>query len=222
MLFHVTSHLFCVKNVYFGVSGMNEKIIEVVEKEVAGLLASDSSGHDFLHTKRVLSTAIILCREEGANEYLVSLIALLHDCDDNKLFGDTGDSFPNARAIMKRSGVCDDEASRVVADISRISFSSGKVPESREGKIVQDADRLDALGAVGIARCFAFGGAKGRPMYTEDFMSEKATCSLSHFFQKLLHLEGLMNTASGKKEAIIRTGFIKAFLREFFRETDIS
>ena len=201
---------------------MNENVIEAVEKEVYGLLSSDSSGHDFLHTKRVLSTALRLCREEAADEFLVSLTALLHDCDDKKLFGDTEDSFPNARAILEKSGVPEDVSDRVISEISRISFSSGRVPESAEGRIVQDADRLDALGAVGIARCFAFGGAKGRAMYTENFMREDATCSLSHFFQKLLRLECLMNTDSGKGEAVRRTEFIKDFLYEFFMEADIS
>lgn len=200
------------------------EIIKNVEKDIKELFSEEFSGHDVLHTLRVVKNARMLNEEEVGDCFIITLSALLHDADDRKLFFETAENNGNARKILEKYGVSGKITERIIDIINSVSFSSGKIPDSIEGKIVQDADRLDAIGAVGIARCFSFGGSRNRPMYAEGDFSGNGSgdSSVAHFYDKLLKLEGLMNTEKGRSEAKKRTAFMKTYLEHFKEETDIA
>ena len=186
------------------------KLIARAEAYIAALFASDAGGHDAAHTLRVRRNAMrIAATEPGCDELTVELAALLHDADDHKLFHTENNA--NARAFLEREGVAPETVERICAAINAVSFSRnrGRRPETPEGRIVQDADRLDAMGAVGVARCFAYGGEHGRPM--EE--------SIAHFHEKLLLLRDELNTESARRLAEKRHGFLLDFLREYDEET---
>ena len=173
------------------------------------LFRGNADGHGFDHSLRVWRNAMMIAESEACDPRIVSLAALLHDADDYKLFATEDNA--NARSFLDAHGVTPEDADRICAAINAVSFSKnrGKRPETAEGCIVQDADRLDALGAVGIARTFAFGGSHGRP--PED--------SIAHFHEKLLLLKDMMNTGKAKEIAEERHGFMEDFLREWDWET---
>ena len=173
------------------------------------LFRGNADGHGADHTLRVWRNAMMIAEAEpGCDARAVSLAALLHDADDHKLFSTENNG--NARRFLE-GRVPPEETERICAAINAVSFSKnrGKRPETPEGRIVQDADRLDAIGAVGIARTFAYGGKHGRP--PED--------SIAHFHEKLLLLRDLMNTEKAKALAEERHAFMEAFLREWDAET---
>ena len=182
---------------------------EAAVRYVQALFAGNAGGHDAAHTLRVYRLAMTLAaREGGCDAETVALAALLHDADDHKLF-DTED-FANARGFLRERGIGPEKAEKVVEAIRGVSFSRnrGKRPATPEGRVVQDADRLDAMGAVGIARAFAYGGEHGRAL--ED--------SLRHFDEKLLLLRDGMNTASGRELAEERHAYMEGFLSQWERE----
>ena len=182
------------------------------------IFEGDSGGHDFDHTMRVNRLAMQLAKAEGADLEIVSLAALLHDVDDRKLSPETCENLGNARNFLHSHGVTAEVTERILRIISQVSFSGGKVPDTLDGKCVQDADRLDAMGAIGIARTFAYGGSKGRRIY--DPAGEDETTSVQHFYDKLLRLEGLMNTETGRKLARDRHVYMEEFLVRFYNEWD--
>ena len=185
---------------------IEEKAIDYVKE----LFRDNAGGHDADHTLRVYRTAMMLAdRASDCDRDLVALAALLHDADDRKLF-DTEDH-ANARAFLKANGVSDERIERICTAIDEVSFSQnrGRRPTTLEGQLVQDADRLDALGAVGIARTFAFGGEHGRPLHD----------SIDHFYDKLLLLKDELNTNAARQIAEERHAFLEAFLREYEKET---
>ena len=196
--------------------------------QIRKLFSGDVSGHDYYHTLRVYRTAMTIAREESCNREIVMLGALLHDADDKKLFA-TKD-YANARKLLENYGASSDLTEQVIGVISTVSFGDGKVPETIEGKIVQDADRLDAMGAVGIARTFAYGGSHGLPIYDpemlpkmdmtpEQYRSHKGT-SVNHFYEKLLCLKDTLHTQTAKKIAEKRHQFMEEFLEEFLAQWD--
>ena len=172
--------------------------------------ANNSDGHDAEHSLRVYRNALAIAAEEDCDKDVVALAALLHDVDDKKLF-ETKANF-NARSFLSSLGVSEEKISRIVAVINCVSFSSNKdnVPATIEGKIVQDADRLDAMGAVGIARTFMYGGSHGRSI--ED--------TREHFEDKLLLLKDKMNTDTAKKIASSRHDLMLSFLSELDDELE--
>ena len=176
----------------------------------------DSGGHDFEHTMRVYRTALRIAEAEGADRELVSLAALLHDVDDHKLSPDTCQELRRAKEFLHNFDLTGDRIRTILDIISKISFSAGQVPDTLEGKCVQDADRLDAMGAIGIARTFAYGGSKGRKMY--DPQGVDSTTSVQHFYDKLLKLEGLMNTDTGRQLAHRRHAYMEEFLEQLYGE----
>ncbi len=187
------------------------EITEKAEAYIRDLFGSDSGGHDAGHSIRVYRTAMrIADTEPECDRQIVALAALLHDADDHKLFRTENNA--NARAFLSGLPLSDDRIGRILCAINSVSFSRNgdRRPASLEGKIVQDADRLDALGAVGIARTFAYGGAAGRPLAE----------SLQHFYDKLLHLRDRMNTTAARNMAESRHAWILAFLEEWSRETE--
>ena len=207
---------------------MDDSIFERAEAFARNIFKNDSSGHDIYHTVRVCDLARNICSQEGGDERIVRLAALLHDVDDRKLFGDNG--FFNARSFMESEDVSLDDQVLICRIISQISFK-GKdsvVPDTLEGKIVQDADRMDAIGAIGIGRAFAYGGSKGRKMHDPfqkaktdmdegTYFSNEGT-TINHFYEKLLLLKDMMNTPTGRKMAEERHRFMLDFLDEFYSE----
>jgi uncharacterized protein len=180
--------------------------------------AGDASGHDFSHTLRVYRMAVRIAAEEGADVNIVALAALLHDVDDRKLSPDTWEGLDNAVSFLRENGGQEDTIQAVTRIISRISFSGGAVPDTIEGKCVQDADRLDAMGAIGIGRAFAFGGSRGRRMHDPE--GKDRTTTIAHFYDKLLLLQDRMHTDTGRRLARQRHEYMKTFLEEFYREWD--
>lgn len=188
-----------------------ESIIAEAMAFIETLFSEDCSGHDVAHTKRVYRNAMMLAKTEPqCDTFIVALAALLHDADDHKLFSTENNA--NARKFLAEAGIQAPETERICQIINSVSFSKnrGNRPETIEAMIVQDADRLDALGAVGVARTFAYGGQRKRPM--ED--------SIQHFYDKLLLLKGEMNTEAGKKIARTRHDFLEQFLRAWDEETN--
>ena len=182
------------------------------------VFAGDGSGHDFDHTLRVYHMAVRIAGEEGADVEMVALAALLHDVDDHKLSPETCEHKDRAVAFLKNQDVSEQKIHRIVEIISEISFSAGNGrPSTLEGMCVQDADRLDAIGAIGIGRAFAFGGSRGRRMYDPEGLDKTAT--VEHFYDKLFKLKDLMNTATGKALAKQRDEFMHSFLEQFYAET---
>lgn len=190
-----------------------QKIIDAAIEYIRRLFAENADGHGLEHALRVYRTALHLAKSApAADPLVVALGALLHDADDHKLFHTENNA--NARRFLTEQGVDQETADRICGAINAVSFSQnrGKRPETIEGQLIQDADRLDAIGAVGIARTFAYGGKHGRT--PED--------SIAHFHEKLLLLKDLMNTEQAKALAEERHAFMEAFLRQWDRETDIS
>ena len=187
-----------------------EKTVDAAVAYIRELFAENADGHDFEHTMRVYRSAMRIAGAiPQADREIVALSALLHDADDAKLFSTENNA--NAREFLKAQGIAPETAERICEAVSSVSFSKnrGKRPETIEGQIVQDADRLDAIGAVGIARTFAYGGKHGRP----------PEASIAHFHEKLLLLKDLMNTEEARKLAQARHAFMEAFLREWNEET---
>ena len=187
-----------------------EEIIQKAKEYIERLFAGNADGHDAQHTLRVCQNARFLlesCPE--ADAFVVLLAALLHDADDYKLLRTENNE--NARTFLREQGIPEETADTICETINMVSFSKnrGKRPETPEGKIVQDADRLDALGAVGIARTFAYGGKAGRPL--ED--------SIRHFYEKLFLLKDEMNTDAARQIAARRHAYMEAFIREYDNET---
>ena len=190
----------------------NTMIIENAIKYVHEIFARDFSGHDFYHTMRVYKTAVQIAVRENADILTVQLAALLHDVDDIKLSPTTYSVKKNAVDFMKQNKLSDEIINSVCKIIEEVSFAGtdSVVPSSIEGKCVQDADRLDAIGAVGIARAFAYGGNKGRKMYDPDikpmtnmnkeqYRQNDNSTTINHFYEKLLLLKDMMNTETAKK-----------------------
>ena len=181
------------------------------------IFAGDGSGHDFDHTLRVYHMAVRIAGEEGADVEMVALAALLHDVDDHKLSPETCEHKDRAVAFLKDQGVDEQKIHRIVEIISQISFSAGNGrPSTLEGMCVQDADRLDAIGAIGIGRAFAFGGSRGRRMHDPDGLDKTAT--VEHFYDKLFKLKDLMTTTTGRLLAQQRDEFMHSFLDQFYAE----
>lgn len=174
------------------------------------LFRGNADGHDAAHSLRVYRNAMKIAEKEPeADKEIVALAALLHDADDHKLFQTSNNG--NARSFLSQNNVPDEKTERICIAINAVSFSQNreKRPQTLEGMIVQDADRLDALGAIGIARTFAYGGEHGRPLQE----------SVQHFHDKLLLLKGSMNTETGRQLAEQRHAFLESFLRELREET---
>lgn len=201
-----------------------------LEEEVQAFFAGDASGHDWFHTERVVRLAKRLASAEGADPEICRLAALLHDVDDYKLTGKAFGSTENAERLMARHGIPEQQRAEVLAIIQKVSFKGAdtEVPESLEGKVVQDADRMDAIGAIGIGRTFAFGGTRGQLMYDPKIKPEpgksaeayrkNSNTTINHFYEKLLLLKDMMNTETGRRLAEGRHRVMEDFLAEFYAE----
>lgn len=213
---------------------MQEEIITETKKYIKQRLEKDSSGHDWEHIYRVHKLGRKIAIAEKANEYTVELSCLLHDIADFKLYEGDEEIGPRlAGKWLEQLHVNQKIISQVKKIISTTSFKGANAKNkinSLEGQCVQDADRLDAIGAIGIARCFAFGGFKGNQMYnplilpnvniTEGEYKKANSTQINHFYEKLLLLKDRMNTQTAKEMAEQRHQFMEQFLKQFFIELD--
>lgn len=198
---------------------MKEKdVITKIENFVYQILQKEGSGHDWWHIERVRRMAVQIADAEHANRFFVELAALLHDLIDDKLPENMKLDIHDVEQILERMGISDEDVLEIINIIQIISFRK-QTPSSQlslEAKVVQDADRLDAIGAIGIARTFAYAGAKGNLIYQPN--DQKGTDAIGHFYDKLLKLKDLMNTATGKCLAEERHQYLHTYLEQFYRE----
>lgn len=204
--------------------------IEIVKKYIKEKLSQDSSGHDYWHIERVVTNAKKILLHENADSVKVLLSAWLHDIGEYKLHNGTDKTKEIVFPLLTSLGYSENFIHEIIQIISEVSYKGGhnNPPSSMEAKIVQDADRLDAIGAIGIARAFAYGGSKGRVLFNPEekptdyadsnSYQKNTSCTLNHFYEKLLKLKDLMNTETAKKIALQRHNFMHAFLDEFHKE----
>jgi uncharacterized protein len=212
----------------------NPDLISITIQFVKQQLADAEGGHDWFHIERVYRNSLLISQSEKCDEEVVKLGALLHDIADSKFHdGDESIGPKTARAFLEGESVDEVTIVHVLNIIENISFKGGNFEKkfhSKELEIVQDADRLDAIGAIGIARTFNYGGFKNRPLYDpaispnlrmtkEEYKSSEAP-TLNHFYEKLLLLKDKMNTETGKQIAQERHRFMETFLSQFYAEWD--
>lgn len=197
-----------------------KKIEQLIVEQVNHILKHDSSGHNMDHIMRVYHMALQISNKEGGDVALIGIASLLHDVDDSKLVASSTEDLENATRIMNLVGLPQETISKVKQIIHEISYTkqvSGVKTSSTEAKIVQDADRLDAIGAIGIARTFAYGGSNNRPLFDGTNSS-----SLTHFYDKLLKLHNLMNTEYARELAKRRQEFLVVYLDQLHKELNES
>ncbi len=204
------------------------KTIDFVKEKLAGA----EGGHDWFHTQRVFNNARLIAKDETVDFFVVSLGALLHDIADSKFHnGDETVGPKIAKEFLEELQVENEVVQHVINIIENISFKGGNVEQkfkSPELDVIQDADRLDAIGAIGIARCFNYGGFKNRALYDPDVapnlhMSKQeyknsTAPTINHFYEKLLLLKDRMNTETGKEIALQRHTYMETFLEQFYKE----
>ncbi len=209
---------------------MKNVLIDQALEYVKNIFENDYSGHDYFHTFRVYNMATQIAIEEKADLEIVQLAALLHDADDIKLSPQTHPNKDNAVSFLRDNNVDEATIDIICQIISEISFA-GKdsvTPKTLEGKCVQDADRLDAIGAIGIARAFAYGGNHNRLMHHPDIKPHlnmnreeyhnHISTTINHFYEKLFLLKDLMNTQTAKEIAQKREQYMKEYIEEFMAE----
>jgi uncharacterized protein len=212
---------------------LNERdIIQKTTDHVRCLLSGEGSGHDWFHIERVRNTALAIAREDGADLFVVELAALLHDVADWKFAGGDHNAGPRAaREWLASLNIAPGIIDHVCNIIASLSFKGAGVEtpmNTIEGRCVQDADRLDALGAIGIGRAFAYGGHKGRPLYdpaippqphaTFEAYKKNTGPTLNHFYEKLLLLKDRMSTPTARRLAAARHAYLEQFLAQFLAE----
>ncbi len=208
---------------------MNDQAIAQCQKTVKHIYDQFDASHDWQHIERVMENARHIAGAEGGDPLLIELAVLLHDVSDPKYTAKDEDP---EHEILLQLPITEQQRERVRSIIRTVSFKGGAnaEPDSVEGRIVRDADRLDAIGAIGIARAFAYGGAKGRKLYdpqeqvrtamTEQEYRTGDTSTVTHFYEKLLLLKERMITDSGKQMAEERHQFMLSFLKQLQNETD--
>ncbi|MBO5209000.1 MAG: HD domain-containing protein [Lachnospiraceae bacterium] len=207
-----------------------KNIIDNALEYVKGVFETDYSGHDFFHTFRVYKMATHIAIKEKANLEIVQLAALLHDVDDIKLSPETHIKKDKARSFLIANNVDETVIDTICQIIDEISYrgTDSIIPKTLEGKCVQDSDRLDAIGAIGIARAFAYGGNHNRAIYNPDVgpklnmsaeeYNNHISTTINHFYEKLFNLKDLMNTDSAKNIAQAREMYMKDYVSEFMDE----
>lgn len=209
-----------------------QKIIKNTEAFVKNALKDAEGGHDWFHILRVWNNAKLISKNENVDGFVVELGALLHDIADSKFHnGDETIGPKIAREFLESQQVDESIIVHIENIISNISFKGGNFKQhfnSPELEVIQDADRLDAIGAVGIARCFNYGGFKNRPLYNpeitpnlnqskEAYKNSEAP-TINHFYEKLLLLKDRMNTVTGSEIAVGRHQYMERFLTQFYAE----
>lgn len=208
-----------------------QKIVTATAALVREKFLNDSSGHDWYHMERVWKMARKLGQAEGADLFIVELAALLHDWADWKFSADQAKETEEMKQLLRNHGVTEAQINQICGIIERVSFKGldqRAEQQTIEGKVVQDADRLDAIGAIAIARVFAYGGHKGRLIHdpeqplevklTDEEYLKNERSGLAHFYDKLLHLKNLINTESAKKIAEERHHYMVEYVERFLAE----
>ena len=211
-------------------------LVKAIQEKVKAFFENKEGSHDWEHIKRVWKISIYLQKKEGGDKELIELCALLHDVSDHKY---NGGDFSLGGDVAKQwiidAGGSEALAHQVAIIVPKISFKGAKVEDEElpiEGRIVRDADRLDAIGAIGVARAFAYGGSKNRPLYSEgikpvmhenkeDYLNSKSH-TINHFYEKLLKIKGRMDTNAAKELAHTRHLFMEKYLEQFFLEWDVN
>ena len=208
---------------------------DIISKTIAFVketLADAEGGHDWFHTERVYNNSLLIAKSEHVNEFVVALGALLHDIADSKFYNGNETVGPKiAREFLFKLNVDSTVIEHVVNIIEHISFKGGNETQtfkSAELDVIQDADRLDAIGAIGIARCFNYGGFKNRALYnpeikpnlnmSKDEYKNSNAPTINHFYEKLLLLKDRMNTKTGTRLAAKRHEFMEHYLEQFYKE----
>lgn len=208
------------------------EIIRVVKEYVKNACYNDSTGHDWWHIQRVYNNAMLINEKENADKFIITIIVLMHDLYDHKFYN--GNIEEKLEETLKELDIYNfiskSDIENIIYSCANLGFSANiaeKKELSLEGKIAQDADRLDAIGAIGIARTFAYGGKSGKPIYepycnqkvnAEEYRKKGSKTSISHFYDKLLKIKDLMNTDTAKIIAQERHTYLEAFLQEFLDE----
>ena len=211
----------------------DEQLIKLTKSFVKETLKNAEGGHDWFHTERVFNNALLISKSEDVDVFIVKLGALLHDIADSKFYdGDETVGPKLAREFLFKQNVDSLVIEHVVNIIKHISFKNSLENKSgfssKELEVIQDADRLDAIGAIGIARCFNYGGFKNRPLYdpavkpnlnmTKEEYKTSSSPTINHFYEKLLLLKDKMNTKTGKQIAEKRHKFMTLYLEQFYSE----
>ena len=204
--------------------------LKAMEQYAKRVLDSDTSGHDWSHIERVVNTTKTIAEGEGANLFICEAAALLHDVIDDKIVQDPTYALKKLKEFLTSIEVAPEQIEAIVSIITRMSFKNHKEQQelSLEGKVVQDADRLDAIGAIGIARVMCYSGSTGRPIHKpemkprenltpEEYRNGELT-AIMHFYEKLLKLKDLMNTKYGNELAKGRHEFLELYLEQFYAE----
>ena len=194
-----------------------QEILNLTQAYIKKTFLDEGTGHDYFHIERVVINARKILETENADSFLVELAAWTHDIGDYKLHDGVDKSEELITAFLQSIQVENDTINKVLEIVSQVSFSKGNTPTTIEGQIVQDADRLDAIGAVGIARCFAYGGSVGNILYN-PYDNSKDASSVQHFYDKLFKLKDLMNTETAKQIAESRNRYMENFIEEFYNE----
>lgn len=211
-----------------------DQIVENTKIFIKDEFCEEGSGHDWFHIERVYKNALYLLEQENAgDEFIIKMAALLHDVDDWKFSKDNMTDTSRIENFLINQNVDKNDMEKIIDIIKTLSFKGGVVDSTQstiEGMIVQDADRLDSIGAIGIARAFTYGGYKNNLIYDPDVkvkefksledVKEKNT-TINHFYEKLLKLKNLMNTESAKKIAEQRHDYMENFLAQFYNEWEI-
>lgn len=214
---------------------IKEHIIANTITYVKDTLQNAEGGHDYSHIERVYTNAMTIAKNEDVDTFVVALGALLHDIADSKFYdGDETIGPKKAREFLEREHLEEAIIRHVEQIISNISFKGGNFQQafrSKELDVIQDADRLDAMGAIGIARCFNYGGYKNRPLYdasipanlhmTKEEYKHSKSPTINHFYEKLLLLKDKMNTTTGKNLAHERHAFMLLFLEQFKKDVQL-
>lgn len=209
-----------------------KQIINKTADYIKEKLLGENTGHDWYHIYRVWRNAKKIGRQEKADMFVVEMGALLHDIADSKFHDGNDEIGPRLAKEWLTKMQVDEKETKAILEIIKNSYFKGakgkNKPRTIEGKIVQDADHMDALGAIGIARVFATGASFKRPVYdplvkpklhkTRAQYKKRDGTSINHFYEKLLHLKDMMNTKAGKKMAIKKDKIMRDYLKEFFRE----
>jgi len=209
-----------------------EDVLQKVRERIRFQFEGEGTGHDWWHIFRVVQNALTIGEKEGADLFLVELSALVHDVGDHKFHnGDESLAEGLISELLSKEGVAQDTIGKVNHIVKHVSYKGAEVEtpmDSIEGKVVQDADRLDAIGAIGVARAFAYGGAKSRELYNpnqkpnlhlsfDDYKKDNGH-TINHFYEKLLLLKDRMQTATGKQMAAERHQFMEQYLQQFYKE----
>jgi uncharacterized protein len=205
-----------------------EKIVKSVAEFVRKKMDGEGTGHDWWHIQRVWKLAVTIGKKEKADIFIVQLAALLHDIADWKFTKDDGLAARITKKLLSKHGVSEATIDKVIYIIENISYKGGKNRikfKEVEGRVVQDADRLDAVGAIGIARTFAFGGFRGRPLHDPRIKPRPglplSNTTINHFYEKILLVRSKMNTKTGRHLAKHRHDFVVQYLKQFYKEWNL-